>query len=398
MARVVLRGGKGHVLAVWAGHPWVYPQAVVEVEGRPADGDVVDVVNDSGEFLGRGFYSSRSAITVRMLARRPADVIDDAFFDEAIARAVARRERLMGLPAEHTTGYRVVHAEGDGLPGLIVDRLGDVLVVQFTALGMKLREQVVFDALGRALHPRAIVEASDEEFQRLEGFATQRLPVRGVYEPPAAFLESGIAYAVDPLVGQKTGFYFDQRENRRLLARLVQGKRVLDLCCYVGAFALTAARAGAAEVDGVDSSAQALLVAQRHAELNRFADRVRFQKDDARAWLEKAAAARRTWDVVIVDPPRFARRSGDVEKALQRRYQPLNAAALRVVAPGGLLVTCSCSGRVRPDMFLRTLGLAAADAGRSARVLALRSAGPDHPVPPAFAEGLYLKCVFLEVD
>lgn len=398
MASVVLRASKGHVLAVWAGHPWVFAQAVLHVDGRPADGDIVDVLDERNQLLGCGFYSSRSALAVRMLARQPAATIDDAFFHDAVSRAVHRRQRLMGLPSEHTTGYRLVHAEGDGLPGFVADRLGDVLAVQFTSLGMKRRERVVLDALGELLRPRAIVEIPEEEVQRLEGFESNRLPVRGKYEPPACFEESGLAYAVDPLAGQKTGFYFDQRENRRLLARLVRGQRVLDLCCYVGAFSVTCAKAGAAEVEGVDTSAQVLLAAQRHAEHAGVSDRVRFLRDDARRFLEQADRARKTWDVVILDPPKFARRTGDVDKALKNKYLPLNRAALRVVSPGGLLVTCSCSGRVRPDQFLRTVGLAAAEAHRATRVLALRGAGPDHPVPPAFAEGQYLKCVFLEVD
>ena len=398
MARVVLRGSKGHVLAVWAGHPWVFAQSVLRVDGRAADGDVVEVVDEGGRLLGSGFYSSRSAIAVRTLTRGPAVEVDDAFLHAAVSRAVHRRKRLMGLPGERTTGYRLVHAEGDGLPGLIADRYGDVVAVQFNSLGMKLRERVVLDALGELLRPRAIVETVDEEVQKLEGFESRPLPVRGRYESPAAFEESGITYAVDPLTSQKTGFYFDQRENRKLLARLVRGQRVLDLCCYVGAFGITCARAGAVEVDGVDTSLPALAAAQRHAELAHVADRMRFHKADVRQYLEQAIRAKRTWDVVIVDPPKYARRQGDVEKALKSRYLPLNTQALRVVSPGGLLVTCSCSGRVRPDIFLRTVGLAAAQAGRIARVLALRGAGPDHPVPPAFVEGSYLTCVFLEVD
>ncbi|MBI5502143.1 MAG: class I SAM-dependent rRNA methyltransferase [Deltaproteobacteria bacterium] len=398
MARVVLRGSKGHVLAVWAGHPWVFAQAVLRVEGRAADGDVVEVVDEGGRLLGSGFYSSRSAIAVRTLTRGPADQVDDAFLHAAVSRAVHRRKRLMGLPGPQTTGYRLVHAEGDGLPGLIADRYGDVVTVQFTSLGMKRREQVVLDTLGELLRPRAILETVDEEVQKLEGFESQRLPVRGRWEAPAVFEESGITYAVDPLSAQKTGFYFDQRENRKLLARLVRGQRVLDCCCYVGAFGIACAKAGAIEVDGVDTSLPALAAAQRHAELAHVADRVRFHKSDARPFLEQAQRAKRTWDVVIVDPPKYARRQGDVEKALKGKYLPLNTQALRVVSPGGLLVTCSCSARVRPDHFLRTVGLAAAQAGRSTRVLALRGAGPDHPVPPAFVEGAYLKCVFLEVD
>jgi 23S rRNA (cytosine1962-C5)-methyltransferase len=398
VARVVLRGSKGHVLAVWAGHPWVFAQAVLRVDGRAADGDVVEVADEQNKLLGSGFYSSRSAIAVRMLTRLPAETVDEPFLRAAVSRAVHRRQRLMGLPGPHTTGYRLVHAEGDGLPGLIADRYGDILVIQFTSLGMKRHEAVVLDALGELLRPRAILEVPDEEVQKLEGFAAAKLPVRGRYESPAVFEESGITYAVDPLSGQKTGFYFDQRENRKLLARLVRGQRVLDLCCYVGAFALTCAKAGATEVDAVDTSAPALLAAQRHAELAHVSDRVRFHKSDVRAFLDQAAKARKTWDVVILDPPKFARRQGDVEKALKGRYLPLNAAALRVVSGNGLFVTCSCSGRVRPDSFLRTIGLAAAHAGRSTRVLAVRGAGPDHPVPPAFAEGNYLKCIFLEVD
>ncbi len=382
---------------VWAGHPWVYAEAVAHIEGSAEDGDIVDVVDEWRNFLGRGFYSSRSAIGVRILSRSRSGVVDDAFIRAAVHRAVERRRSLMGMPDARTTGFRLVNAEGDGLPGLIVDRYADVVVVQFAALGMKRREHVVLDALGEMLRPRAMIEMGDEDFQRIEGFTAARRTVRGQFEPPVVFEEAGTAYAVDPLAGQKTGFYFDQRENRRLLARLAKGKRVLDLFCYVGGFGIAAARAGAAEVDGVDSSATALLAAQNNAELNRVADRVRFHGGNARRFLVQAAEARRTWDVVVLDPPKFARRTGDVRKALTKAYAPLNAAAMRVVAPGGLLVTCSCSGRVRPDHFLRMLGMAAGTAGREARLLALRGAGPDHPVPPSFTEGQYLKCAFLEV-
>jgi 23S rRNA (cytosine1962-C5)-methyltransferase len=319
--------------------------------------------------------------------------VDAAFVARRVDEALGLRKRL-ALPSEETTAYRLVNSEGDGLPGCVVDVYGDVCAVQFTALGMKRMEEAVYAALAQALSPRAIVEVAAGGFAQIEGFASATRPVHGeLGDGKVICRENGVALEVEPLGGQKTGMFLDQRENRRRVAGLARGARVLDVYTYAGGFALAALRGGAASATCVDSSARALERARGNAERNGLAG-LEAVESDAFRFLETARP--RGWDLVIVDPPKFARAKKDLEAAL-KGYQRLNALAMNACADGALLATCSCSQLVAPELFERVIAGAARDAGRRVQVLEVASQGPDHPVPPAFPEGRYLKFVLCRV-
>jgi len=384
----------GHVQPVWLGHPWVYAQAVDSIEGGATAGDEVSVVDPRGNLLGRGFYSPGSAIPVRLLTRDAKTRLDAAFFRGRIERAIALRAAL-GLPGEGTDGYRLVHAEGDGLPGLVVDRYGDVLAVQLGTIGMKQREALVHEALQALLAPRAVVDRTSAATAKTEGFEPASGVVRGdaqlrALEPT----ERGLRFRIPLELGQKTGFYFDQRPLRARIEQLARGKRVLDAYSFVGAIAIAAARGGASEVVAVDESAMAVEVGAACAEANGVADRVKFARQDARRALADAGAS---FDLVVVDPPRLAPTRGARDQALVA-YARTAENACRATRPGGLVVVCSCSAAVDLLALTRALAQGATRANVTATVLERWFQGPDHPVPAAFAEGLYLKSVIARVD
>jgi 23S rRNA (cytosine1962-C5)-methyltransferase len=383
----------GHVQPVWAGHPWVYAQAVERIEGGPAAGDEVGVLDPRGNLLGRGFYSPGSAIPVRLLVRDAKTRIDGAFFLAKVARAVAARASL-GLPSDATTGFRVVHAEGDGLPGLIVDRFGETVGVQLLTLGMKLREGLVLEALEAELRARTIVDRTPQSVTTKEGFKPGAGVVRGADLDAFSFHERAFAYRVPLELGQKTGFYFDQRGLRARVEEMARGKRVLDAYSFVGPFALAAARGGAEEVVAVEESAVALEVAAEVARANGLAEKIRFVRQDARKALQEAHAA---YDLVVLDPPRLAPSRSAREAALIA-YAKLAEAGCRATKPGGVLVLCSCSAAVDLTALTRALATGALHANVQAIVLERHFQGPDHPVPAAFGEGLYLKALVARVE
>jgi 23S rRNA (cytosine1962-C5)-methyltransferase len=384
----------GHVQPVWAGHPWVYAQAIDRVEGGATRGDEVSVVDPRGNFLGRGFYSPGSAIPVRLLVRDETTPIDSALFRTKFERALAARQQLGLGSSPDTTGYRVVHAEGDGVPGLIVDRFGDVLVVQILTLGMKDREAMIFEALGHVFNPKAIIDRTPPGAAKAEGFTEGKGVVRGEAPATITFKERGIAWSLPSDVGQKTGFYFDQRDLRGRVEALASGKRVLDAYSYIGAFGLAAARGGATEVVCVDESAVAVEVGAEQARLNGFEKIVSFQRGDARRTMQEAHGG---FDLTIVDPPRLAPTRGAREQALVM-YAKLAELGCRATKPGGLLVLCSCSAAVDLFALTRALATGAVRANMHATVVERAFQGVDHPVPAAFAEGLYLKAVVARVD
>jgi 23S rRNA (cytosine1962-C5)-methyltransferase len=389
----ILRLKPGHVQPVWAGHPWVYAQAVGRVDGSPAAGDEVRVEDPRGNFLGRGFYSPGSAIPVRLLVRDAETRLDASFFRERIEHAVAVRASL-GLGGEPTTGFRLVHAEGDGLPGLIVDRYGDVLAVQFGTVGMKHREAMVLDALSEVVAPRAIVDRTSAQSAKIEGFRPSSGVTRGEVIPALEFTEHGLRFRIPLELGQKTGFYFDQRSLRARVAELARGKRVLDGYCFVGAFAIAAARGGAREVVAIDESALALEVGADCASRNGVRDRVAFVKDDVRRVLSDA---HESFDLVILDPPRLAPTRAAREQALVA-YSKIAENGCRAIRSGGLLVICSCSATVDLAALTRALAVGATRANAVAIVLERWFQGPDHPVPASFGEGLYLKALIARIE
>ena len=389
----VVRLKPGHVQPVWVGHPWVYAQAIDRVEGGATPGDEVSVVDPRGNMLGRGFYSPRSAIPVRLLVRDEMTRLDASFFRARIAQAIALRASL-GLPSEHTDGFRLVHAEGDGLPGLMVDRYGDVLAIQIGTIGMKLRENLIHEALTALLAPRAIVDRTSAQVAKTEGFEPSAGVVRGEAIDALEIVERGLKFRLPLELGQKTGFYFDQRTLRARVEQLAHGApRVLDAYSFVGAFAIAAARGGAREVVAVDENALAVEVGAECAASNGVAERVQFQKQDARRAL---AQAHGSFDLVIADPPRLAPTRAAREQALVA-YTKLAENACRATKPGGTIVLCSCSAAVDLASLTRALAIGATRVNMEATVLERWFQGGDHPVPAAFAEGLYLKALIARI-
>ncbi len=382
---------------IWAGHPWVFAQAIERVEGAPGPGDEVRVLDPKGRFLGRGFWSPRSAIPVRILERDPeVEHLDHAWLGRRVEAAAGLRREVLGLPSEETNGYRLVHAEGDDLAGLLVDVFGDVLVVQLLTIGMKQREQDIFGHLARVTGARTILEVPSPHGQRIEGFEVEPRVVRGPDVEELCFRERGFDYRIPRVLVQKTGFYFDQRESRARLEGLVRGRRVLDAFCYVGSFSLAAARGGASEVLGLDQAARLVTLAAAHAHAHGLSGRVRFARMDLRRGLRRMASEGERFDVVILDPPKLVPSQRHLERG-RVLYRRLNAAAVALLRPGGLLFTCSCSAAMAPSLFRRTVALAARDAGRRLLWLGEGGQGADHPVPLAFPEGRYLKCMLARV-
>ena len=395
MATVRLRAG--HVQPVWAGHPWVFAQAIERLDGAPAPGDTVQVVDGRGQFLGQGYWSPHSAIPVRILSHDASETLDSAWLGRRIERAAMWRKSLMSLPSDQTNGYRLVHAEGDSLAGLIVDVYGRVAAVQILTIGMKNREQDIFAHVARVANVDTLFEIASPRMQRLEGFEVTTGAVRGPSVDALEFCERGFAYAIELSVAQKTGFYCDQRSNRDTVERLAHGRRVLDAFSYVGAFAFAAARGGAKSVLAMDSSAPAIATGAALAHRFGFESVVQFTRGDAKRALSEMAQKGERYDMVIVDPPKLAPTSKHLE-AGRKAYRRINASAMRLLTAGGILVTCSCSGAMQLGDFLRTISFAARDVGREITVLHLGEQGPDHPTPPAFPEGRYLKCAVVLVQ
>jgi 23S rRNA (cytosine1962-C5)-methyltransferase len=398
MAIVRLR--PGHVQPVWAGHPWIYAQAIERIEGNPTSGDEVTVIDPRGNVMGRGFYSPGSAIPVRILVRDVETRLDADFFRGRVERALARR-RDLGLPssapddANETTGYRLVHAEGDELPGLIVDRFGDVLVAQLLTVGMKTREEMIFAAL-LSVGAKSIIDRTPQQTAKAEGFTAGAGVVRGEPATELVMKERGLAYRLPLEIGQKTGFYFDQRGLRGRVEALARGRRVLDTYSYVGAFAMAAARGGAAQVVAVDDSAIAIEVAKACARANGLEGRIEHKKEDSRRALQEAGAGE-GFDLCIVDPPRLAPSRGAREGALVA-YSKLAEAGCRATKAGGILVFCSCSAAVDLAALTRALAIGALHAGKQAFIVERHFQGGDHPVSAAFNEGLYLKALVARVE
>jgi 23S rRNA (cytosine1962-C5)-methyltransferase len=355
----------------------------------------VEVVTSRGDFVARGLFNGRSQIRVRLYAWQPQE-LTDAFFAARITEAVRLRHELLGLgAAEGAT--RLVFSEGDGLSGLIVDRYGAYLAVQFTSLALAQRQEAILDTLEAAVAPQGIVLRTEKGILDEEGLQLRDGPLRGTLpEEPTEIRNGGLSFKVDLRTGQKTGFYLDQRENRLRAAHYASGRTVADVCCYTGGFAVTLASAGAAHVMGVDGSESALALARENAQANGVTDVTDFQRADAFKWLEAQGAEGRRYGMIVLDPPRFARTRKGVRQALQA-YERLNGLALACLERDGILLTCSCSGRVTADEFSGAVGRAAARAGRAVQILESRGQAPDHPVSATCLESAYLKCLITRV-
>ena len=390
-ARVVLKPKRARPL--FAGHPWAFAQSIARVEGDPGPGDEVLVESHEGTPVARGLFNPASAIRVR-LYRWDDGPIDAGFWAARIREAVRLRRDVLGLDAGNTA-YRLVFSEGDRLSGLTVDRYGPVLVALFSSLALHRRRDVILDALREATDAEAILARPDRAVAKEEGLDVGDVRIVGAVPEEITVVENGLSYRVDVLRGQKTGFYCDQRENRLAVARYCEGRRVLDLFSFTGGFALNAARRGAASVLAVDSSGPALEAARENARLNGL-DRVAFEQGDVPKVLERLHAAGERFDVVVCDPPKYAGHARDLPAALGA-YARLNRAAVGVLAPGGILATCSCSGHVDRAAFRDVLAVVAEQARRPIQVLEQRGQGPDHPVAATCPETDYLKCTIARV-
>ncbi len=389
-------------------HPWIFSGAVAQADADCQDGGIVDVCAADGTVLARALYNSRSQIVGRVLTLAD-EPIDDAFFRRRLAAAVGLRAslglRVADSAGAPTTAFRLVNAESDGLPGLIVDVYAGWLVVQVLTLGLAQRLPEIVAALCELVPAQGVFERSDADIRRKEGMEPQVGVLRGETPPDTVEVrENGLRFLVDVKRGQKTGFFLDQRENRRLAAQFMAGANsagaaapveILNAFCYTGGFGVYAAAAcPGARVLNLDASADALVMARRNFELNGLAGAGEYLDGDVFVELRKFRDRARQFDAIILDPPKFAQSQGQLDGAC-RGYKDLNILAIKLLRPGGLLFTFSCSGLMTPDLFQKVLAGAATDARRDVQILARLGPGPDHPVALAFPEGEYLKGLVL---
>lgn len=391
--------------AVRGGHPWVFGEEVVRTEGTYRNGDLADVLTAKGKYLGTGFVNDVSKIRVRLLSTNTNDKFDEAFWERRLRYALEYRLSVMG--AEDFKSCRLIFGEADQFPGLTVDRFNDLLVTQTLSLGIELRKEMIFRLLLKLLREmgqeiRGLYERNDVKIRRLEGleenkgwFACELLPAPGA--AVAEIMENGIRYTVDVANGQKTGFFLDQKYNRRAIAKIARGRRVLDCFTHTGSFALNAAKGGAAAVTAVDISAEAVQMAEHNAALNGCADIVRGLKANVFDLLsELVNTHNKDYDFIILDPPAFTKSGSTVRNAV-RGYKEINLKAMKLLPRGGYLATCSCSHFMREELFVEMLREAAKDACVNLRQIEARQQAPDHPVLWNVPETYYLKFYIFQV-
>jgi 23S rRNA (cytosine1962-C5)-methyltransferase len=371
-------------------HPWIFQKMVEKPATRLPGGSVVDILDRDSKWVGRGFYNGHSRIALRMLTADPAEAIDNDFFTRRLGQAITLRREWLKLD-EVTDAYRLVHSEGDGLSGLVIDRFGATLVLEFFAAGMWRFRSVIQDVLSSHFPDSRFYWFAEEHVQKQESFDCR--PPEPL--PPDVITEHGLRFRVAPGSKHKTGFFLDQRDNRKWLASFCAGRRVLDLCCNTGGFAVYAkALGGADEVVGIDLDEQAVGLAKQNANLNQV--RVRFVQADLFPWLREVLPSGQRFDVVVLDPSKQTRDREAIDLAL-KRYLDMNRLALQAVAAGGVFLTCSCTGLVSEETFLDTVRRAAWQAGRTVQVLRVAGAAADHPFLVHVPEGRYLKAVFCRV-
>ncbi|MFK7779048.1 MAG: class I SAM-dependent rRNA methyltransferase [Gimesia sp.] len=379
-------------------HPWVFTGAISRVEGSPEPGTEVILQSDKKEFIARGLYNPNSNIRIRLYTWDEEQSLDDAFWINRLERAVELRETLGLLDQFETTGCRLVFSEADQLSGLTIDRYGEWFLVQFSSLALSLKQDLVIRFIKERFKPKGIWLRTEKGIRDAEGLDITDKLLDGEAPPEHFFLEENkIRYGMNMVTGQKTGFYLDQRENRLAVARYLKDHRVLEMYCYTGGFALNAAvHGGAQSVLAFDSSQSAIDQATANAELNGVGNRIRFETGKAYAVLEKLQAEGEQFDSVILDPPKMARHRSGVKQAL-KGYFSLNRLAIAVIKPGGILVTCSCSGLISEQEFLQMLASVSQHTRRHIQILELRGQPADHPVSPSCPENHYLKCVICRV-
>jgi 23S rRNA (cytosine1962-C5)-methyltransferase len=427
LAKVILH--KHRKKRLEAGHPWIFQSEVMEIQGDYQPGDIVEVVNHQGHFLAKGYINPASQMIVRVLSYNPKEEIDRDFFVRRVRQAAEFRTRFVDNPR----ACRVIYGEADFLPGLIVDRYDDVLVAQILSLGMEQRRNLIRDALVEVFQPRGIYLRNDVPVRELEGLEQTKEVLYGECPQHVTIEENGLKYVVDIVEGQKTGFFYDQRENRAAIAPLMKGwgekhgitlkqveldgetvvkpvdrrgkivknpfwdgAEVLECFTHTGSFTLNACKHGAKKVTALDISEHAIETARQNITLNGFLHRVEFVVANAFDYLRESVEAGRSWDVVILDPPAFAKSRSAVKGAC-RGYKDINLNGMKLVRPGGYLVTASCSYHMSPELFLDTIQEAAMDARKILRLIEWRGAGKDHPQISGADEAHYLKFAIFEV-
>ena len=388
MSSITLIPGKEK--RVYSGHPWVFRSDIQSVSGEPLPGSIVDVLSSRGRFLAKAFYNPASQIALRIMSLRD-EPIDEAFIRRRIHEAVEYRRTFADLHS-----CRMVFAESDRLPALIVDSFGDVLVLQCLALGMEPFKETVVDALVEELHPAGIYERNDVPVRTLEGLPLTTGLLYGKVPDRVEMTENGIRFLVDVKEGQKTGFFLDQKENRAAIAPFVKGRTVLDCFTHTGSFALNAAAAGASSVLAVDASDLGIAQAEENARLNNLENIVSFKCADVFDLLPQLEAEKELFDVVILDPPAFTKSRASIKKAVTG-YREINIRGMRLVKNGGFLATCSCSHFMDEQLFIKTIGEAARDAHKRLRQVEFRQQAADHPILWANDTSYYLKFLIFQV-
>lgn len=387
MATIELKPGREKRLT--SGHPWVYAGEVRRIRGDVADGDPVSIRDHKSRFLGKGFLNRRSQIVARVFSRDNVE-LDREFFHQRLSEALALRLRMPSA----SNARRLVYSEGDFLPGLIVDQYAGVLVLQALTLAIEQRKSMLVELLGDLVKPTGIYERNDVRVREYEGLAQTKQRLWGEVRPPVEIEEDGVRFAVDVENGQKTGFFLDQRQNHSLLLEVAEGRDVLDAFCYSAAFGVTAAVHGARQVTCLDQSEDALELARQNAQLNGCLERMAFTRANAFDQLRRFEEAGERFDLIVLDPPAFTKSKESVPGAI-RGYKEINLRAMRILNPGGFLLTCSCSHHLTWSQFRATLADAAGDVGRDVRITAVGRQAADHPVLLNVDETEYLKCFLL---
>ncbi|TZE83424.1 class I SAM-dependent rRNA methyltransferase [Calorimonas adulescens] len=373
------------------GHPWIFDNEISLVEGEYSPGDVVEVYDYKKKFIGKGFISPKSKIRIRLLTRNKDENIDENFIRNKVVEACEYRKRIMDI-----SSCRLIYGEADGLPGLIVDKFGDYLVLQSLTIGIEKFKQVVVDVLIDIIAPKGIYERNDVPVRELEGIKQQSGYLYGSFDPMQQFEENGLKFWVDMKNGQKTGYFLDQKENRMSIKSFVQGANVLDCFCNTGSFSVHAAFFGAASVMGIDISPNVLEIAKKNAELNNVSEICTFKEANVFDMLKEYDEEGKKYDVIILDPPAFTKSSKTVGNAY-RGYKEINLRAMKLLPPGGILITSSCSQHINREEFLNIIVDAARDTKRKLRLIEFRGQAKDHPILPASRETNYLKFAILEV-
>lgn len=395
--RLILAAGKEKSAQRF--HPWIFSGAVQRVEGKPEAGDTVEVLSAHGEFLGFAAYSPASQIRARFWSFRNREPIDRDFFSKLIDRAIANRQSRGFDVYDACAAFRLIHAENDGFPGCIVDKYADILSVEILSAGAEKFRQILFELLAEKLSPKGILERSDSEVRTKEGLSLRKEVVFGnVPANPVEIEENGIRFDIDVWNGHKTGYYLDQRNARFEVGKFAKGKRVLNCFSYTGGFGLFALKNGAESVTEVDVSKDALDIAKNLIEKNGFdSAKTELLEADVFAYLRKCRDSRKTFDLIVLDPPKFVENKSHLAKG-SRGYKDINLLALKLLAPQGILATFSCSGLMGMDLFQKIVADAALDAGRSAQIVQRFGQPADHPVLTSFPEGQYLKGLLLQVE